>query len=123
MEQIRQDAEAKLAPFLKAEGMDCGDILYSWDNDRIHVGADLATVGIADDMRLELPECSSDMHKVIEHVHGNIQRELMSGCGAIPLASQQWTSARTRCLRSLIMWCLLTQSKGMCTAYTGHVGQ
>ena len=30
MEQIRQDAEAKLAPFLKAEGMDCGDILYSW---------------------------------------------------------------------------------------------
>ena len=60
---------------LKAEGMDCGDILYSWDNDRIHVGADLATVGIADDMRLELPECSSDMHKVIEHVHGNIQRE------------------------------------------------
>ncbi len=67
--------EAKLAPFLKAEGMDCGDILYSWDNDRIHVGADLATVGIADDMRLELPECSSDMHKVIEHVHGNIQRE------------------------------------------------
>ena len=37
MEQIRQDAEAKLAPFLKAEGMDCGDILYSWDNDRIHV--------------------------------------------------------------------------------------
>ena len=23
MEQIRQDAEAKLAPFLKAEGMDC----------------------------------------------------------------------------------------------------
>ena len=52
MEQIRQDAEAKLAPFLKAEGMDCGDILYSWDNDRIHVGADLATVGIADDMRL-----------------------------------------------------------------------
>ena len=35
MEQIRQDAEAKLAPFLKAEGMDCGDILYSWDNDRI----------------------------------------------------------------------------------------
>ena len=37
MEQIK-DAEAKLAPFLKAEGMDCGDILYSWDNDRIHVG-------------------------------------------------------------------------------------
>ena len=123
MEQIRQDAEAKLAPFLKAEGMDCGDILYSWDNDRIHVGADLATVGIADDMRLELPECSSDMHKVIEHVHGNIQREFDEWLWGYTTGSQQWTSARTRCLRSLIMWCLLTQSKGMCTAYTGHIGQ
>ena len=75
MDQIRQHAEAKLAPELKAAGLDCGDILYSWDNDRTHVGAELATVGIADDMRLELPECSSDMHKVIEHVHANIQRE------------------------------------------------
>lgn len=73
MDAIRQDAEKKLKPFLKAAGRDAGDIKYSWDNDRIHAGADLATVGIADDMRLELPALSSDMHKVIEHVHARIQ--------------------------------------------------
>ena len=73
MECIRKDAEKKLKAHLKAAGRDCGDILYSGDNDRIHQGADLATVGIADDMRLELPELSSDMHKVIEHVHARIQ--------------------------------------------------
>lgn len=69
---IRKDAEKKLKPFLKAAKRDAGDIKYSWDNDKIHKGADLATVGIADDMRLELPALSSDMHKVIEHVHGRI---------------------------------------------------
>jgi hypothetical protein len=73
MQEIRLDAEKKLAPHLKAAGKDTGDIRYSWDNDRIHQGADLMSVGIADDMRLELPELSSDMHKVIEHVHAQIQ--------------------------------------------------
>lgn len=75
MERIRKDAEKKLKAELKAAGRDTGDIKYSWDNDKIHQGADLATVGIADDMRLELPELSSDMHKVIEHVHAKIQHQ------------------------------------------------
>jgi hypothetical protein len=43
--------------------------LYSWDNDKIHKGADLAQMGINKKHRFPLPELSSDMHKVVEHVH------------------------------------------------------
>jgi len=44
--------------------------LYSYDNDKVHTGADLRQAGIQPSDRFELPECSSDMHKVVEHVHG-----------------------------------------------------
>lgn len=74
MDAIRSDAETLLGPAVEEAGGKA-KIIYSWDHDKIHVGADLAKVGITDDVRLELPECSSDMHKVIEHVHGHIQRE------------------------------------------------
>lgn len=77
MDQIKADAEVLLGPAVeeaKQAGVEA-KIMYSWDNDKIHQGADLGSVGITDDMRLELPECSSDMHKVIEHVHGYMQRE------------------------------------------------
>lgn len=47
--------------------------LYSWDNDKIHKGADLTKVGIEAEDRFELPELSSDMHKVVEHVHAWLQ--------------------------------------------------
>ncbi|WIA23049.1 hypothetical protein OEZ86_009964 [Tetradesmus obliquus] len=46
---------------------------YSWDNDKVHKGADLSTIGIEDEDRFYLPELSSDMHKVVEHVHGWLQ--------------------------------------------------
>lgn len=74
MDSIKADAEILLGPAVEESGGKA-KIMYSWDNDKIHQGADLASVDITDDMRLELPELSSDMHKVIEHVHGHIQRE------------------------------------------------
>jgi hypothetical protein len=43
--------------------------LYSWDNDKIHKGADLEGVGFEEGDRFPLPELSSDMHKVVEHCH------------------------------------------------------
>lgn len=50
--------------------------LLSWDNDKIHKGADLETVGIMPEDRLELPELSSDMHKVVEHRHAWLQMKM-----------------------------------------------
>jgi len=47
--------------------------LYSWDNDKVHKGADLTEVDIQKGDRFYLPELSSDMHKVVEHVHGWLQ--------------------------------------------------
>jgi hypothetical protein len=49
---------------------------YSWDNDKVHKGADLSTVGINPGDRFELPELSSDMHKVVEHVHAWLQARM-----------------------------------------------
>lgn len=43
--------------------------LYSWDNDKVHAGADLVDVGINKEDRFDLPALSSDMHKTVEHVH------------------------------------------------------
>lgn len=43
--------------------------LYSWDNDKIHRGADMRKMGILPEHRFPLPELSSEMHKVVEHVH------------------------------------------------------
>lgn len=43
--------------------------LYSWDNDKIHKGADMSKMGIKPEHRFDLPELSSDMHKTVEHVH------------------------------------------------------
>lgn len=42
----------------------------SYDNDKVHTGADLRQAGIEAEDRFPLPACSSDMHKVVEHVHG-----------------------------------------------------
>jgi hypothetical protein len=50
--------------------------LYSWDNDKIHKGADLSEVGFEPEDRFELPELSSDMHKVVEHVHAWLQARM-----------------------------------------------
>jgi hypothetical protein len=50
--------------------------LYSWDNDKIHKGAKLDEVGFQPEDRFELPELSSDMHKVVEHVHGWLQARM-----------------------------------------------
>lgn len=50
--------------------------LYSWDNDKVHKGADLTKVGIQDADRFPLPELSSDMHKVVEHVHAWLQKKM-----------------------------------------------
>ena len=47
--------------------------LYSWDNDKVHQGAKLENMGIQEEERFELPELSSDMHKVVEHVHAWLQ--------------------------------------------------
>lgn len=65
---------------------------YSWDNDRVHKGADLSTVGITADLRFELPELSSDMHKVVEHVHGWLQKRMQKWLGkqeGAPLTAAQ----------------------------------
>lgn len=56
---------------------------YSWDNDKIHQGADLTKVGITAADRFQLPELSSDMHKVVEHVHAWLQ-----------LKMQQWLEGK-----------------------------
>ena len=50
--------------------------LYSYDNDKVHVGADLTRVGIMPTDRFDLPACSSDMHKVVEHVHAWLQQQM-----------------------------------------------
>jgi hypothetical protein len=51
-------------------------IMYSWDNDRVHKGAHEELEQDGWDLqnhRMELPELSSDMHKVIEHIHAQLQ--------------------------------------------------
>jgi hypothetical protein len=66
--------------------------LLSWDNDKIHRGADLETVGIMPEDRLELPELSSDMHKVVEHQHAWLQFKMqmwLETQDAVKLTEQQ----------------------------------
>ena len=60
--------------------------LYSYDNDKVHVGADLTKVGIMPALRFELPPCSSDMHKVVEHIHAWLQMKM-----------QQWLEDMEEC--------------------------
>lgn len=49
-----------------------GPPLISYDNDKIHLGADVQRVlGFA---RVPLPAHSHDMHKVIEHVHAYLKQ-------------------------------------------------
>jgi hypothetical protein len=50
--------------------------LYSWDNDKVHQGADIENMGIEEEKRFELPELSSDVHKVVEHVHAWLQARM-----------------------------------------------
>lgn len=52
------------------------DILYSYDNPRIHESAAdlLERAGISPADRVPLPPYSPDMHKVIEHAHSNLQQ-------------------------------------------------
>jgi hypothetical protein len=50
--------------------------LYSYDNDKVHVGADLTKVGIMPASRFELPACSSDMHKAVEHIHAWLEMKM-----------------------------------------------
>ena len=50
--------------------------LFSWDNDRVHTGADLEQVGITAEDRFPLPALSSDMHKVVENVHGWLAQQM-----------------------------------------------
>jgi hypothetical protein len=50
---------------------------WSMDNPSWHTSADLSRVGITEGVnRLPLPPASGDMHKVIEHVHGTLVKEL-----------------------------------------------
>lgn len=73
MKTIKEEAEKPANLVLLARGEQW---LYSWDNDKIHKGADLVKVGFKEKDRFYLPELSSDMHKVVEHVHGWLQREM-----------------------------------------------
>ena len=50
--------------------------LYSYDNDKVHMGADLTDAGIQPSDRFDLPACSSDMHKAVEHIHGWLQMKM-----------------------------------------------
>lgn len=52
--------------------------LFSWDNDKVHKGADLSEVGIEPEDRYYLPELSSDMHKVVENVHAWLQEKMQA---------------------------------------------
>jgi hypothetical protein len=72
MGKVKAAAEAKLTPKLRGVGGGM-KIMYSWDNDKIHAGADVKEKGFTLEVRLALPPCSSDMHKVIEHVHARLQ--------------------------------------------------
>lgn len=49
---------------------------FSYDNDKVHMGADLSTVGIHKSDRFSLPPLSSDMHKAVEHVHAWLQAQM-----------------------------------------------
>lgn len=49
---------------------------YSYDNDKVHKGADLRVVGIQPADRFDLPPCSSDMHKAVEHIHAWLQGQM-----------------------------------------------
>ena len=73
--------------------------LYSWDNDKIHQGADLTKVGITAADRFELPELSSDMHKVVEHVHAWLQlkmQEWLEGKEEAKITAQDCKDELTR---------------------------
>jgi hypothetical protein len=50
--------------------------LYSMDNDKVHKGSDLTKVGLEEEDRFARPELSSDMHKVVEHVHAWLQARM-----------------------------------------------
>lgn len=51
--------------------------LFSWDNDKVHKGADLSEVGIQPEDRYYLPELSSDMHAVVEHCHAFLEGKMI----------------------------------------------
>jgi hypothetical protein len=66
MKKIREAAEKPQNMVHLARGEHW---LYSYDNDKIHRGADMGQMGILPEHRFPLPELSSEMHKVVEHVH------------------------------------------------------
>lgn len=53
-----------------------GGPFYSWDNASWHASVKLENVGLTTADKWELPPNSPDMHKVIEHVVGNVKRAL-----------------------------------------------
>lgn len=77
MKQIRQAVEKGLR---SNPDLELGEhqVLYSYDNPRIHQGAqdDLEEIGISPLDRVPLPPYSPDMHKVIEHIHSNLGKAL-----------------------------------------------
>lgn len=71
MEYFREEAfkVAKRHPHIFTQG--CPP-LFSFDNPPIHNKAPLASIGMQQAERVDLPPCSPDMHKVIEHVFGSL---------------------------------------------------
>lgn len=53
-----------------------GGPYYSWDNAAWHQAVSLDQVGLTQGDKWQLPPNSPDMHKVIEHVVGNVKRAL-----------------------------------------------
>ena len=75
MKQINKATETKWnTQEGKIEWHGQNDLIHSFDNPSIHEAAvpELQKMGVE---RAELPTYSTDMHKVIEHVHGYIGRE------------------------------------------------
>lgn len=73
MERIRAAADSRVVPLLV--GSQQQQIVWSFDNDRIHQGAlpELQLRGISSSSnRAPLPPHSPDMHKVVEHCIGRL---------------------------------------------------
>jgi hypothetical protein len=76
-EDIMGEAKAIIDRLQMQQHLKCNErYMLSWDNDKIHRGADLETVGIMPNDRFILPELSSDMHKVVKHQHAWLQMKM-----------------------------------------------
>lgn len=94
MAQIQQEASSRVMPRLV--GLQQQQIVWSFDNDRVHQAAlpELRLRGLlSQSNRAPLPPHSPDMHKVIEHCIGRLTSMVvaeMADTEDVPLSVAHW---------------------------------